>query len=203
VQTIIDLNENIPLLHMSKYDDLGALKVMIQKFYRVNGSSTQYKGVEPDIVLPNLFEHIKSGERYLDYSLPWDSIAAVKFSPWAEKPFDLEKLRKRSKERGAKDEGLKIIAEEAVRAADLAEHSVMPIDLNAMRSQREESRLAREKVGAHYRKYREEQGDGSEFELSEDEKGDPKEIWLKNVQEDPYIREAVNIVGDISRLPRS
>lgn len=202
VQTIIDLNENIPLLHMNKYDDLGALKVMIQKFYRVNGSSTQYKGVEPDIVLPNLFEHIKSGERYLDYSLPWDSIAPVKFSPWADKPFDLEKLRKRSGDRVAREEGLKIIAEEAVRAADLAEYSVMPIDLNAMRSQREESRLAREKVGAHYRKYREEQGDGSDFEPSEDEKGDPKEIWLKNVQEDPYIREAVNIVGDINSFSK-
>ncbi|MBU1566332.1 MAG: carboxy terminal-processing peptidase [Proteobacteria bacterium] len=202
VQTIIDLNDNIPLLHMSKYDDLGALKVMIQKFYRVNGSSTQYKGVEPDIILPNLFEHIKSGERYLDYSLPWDSIEPIKFSPWNDKPFDLEGLRRLSQERGKKDEGLNIIAEEAVKAAYRAEHSVMPIDLEDMRNQRQESRLVREKIGAHYRKYREERGEGGEFDESEDEKGDPKEIWLKNVKEDPYIREAVNIVGDISRLPR-
>ncbi len=202
VQTIIDLNENIPLLHMSKYDDLGALKVMIQKFYRVNGSSTQYKGVEPDIFLPNLFEHIKSGERYLDYSLPWDSIEPVKFTPWTEKPLDLEVLRRLSRERVEKDEGMQTITEEAVKAADRAEHSVMPIDLDDMRSQRQESRLVREKIGAHYRKYREEQGEGGDFEESEDEKGDPKEIWLKNVKEDPYIREAINIVGDISRSPR-
>ncbi len=203
VQTIIDLNENIPLLHMSKYEDLGALKVMIQKFYRVNGSSTQYKGVEPDIFLPNLFEHIKSGERYLDYSLPWDSIEPVKFTPWNEKPFNFEALRRLSRERVEKDEGMQTITEEAVKAADRAEHSVMPIDLADMRSQRQESRLVREKIGAHYRKYREEQGEGGDFEESEDEKGDPKEIWLKNVKEDPYIREAVNIVGDINRLPRS
>jgi carboxyl-terminal processing protease len=203
VQTIIDLNENIPLLHMSKYDDLGALKVMIQKFYRVNGSSTQYKGVEPDIFLPNLFEHIKSGERYLDYSLPWDSIEPVKFTPWSEKPFDFQALQKLSRERVEKDEGMQTITEEAVKAADRAEHSVMPIDLDDMRSQRQESRSVREKIGAHYRKYREEQGEGGDFEESEDEKGDPKEIWLKNVKEDPYIREAVNIVGDINRLPRS
>ncbi len=203
VQTIIDLNDVIPLLHMSKYDDLGALKVMIQKFYRVNGSSTQYKGVEPDIVLPNLFEHIKSGERYLDYSLPWDSIEPITFTPWRDEPFNLEALRKLSQDRGDKDEGLKTIAEEAVKAADRAEHSVMPIDLEDMRNQRQESRLVREKIGAHYRKYREEAGEGGDFEESEDEKGDPKEIWLKNVKEDPYIREAVNIVGDISRLPRS
>ena len=79
----------------------------------------------------------------------------------------------------------------------------MPIDLDDMRNQRQEARLMREKIGTHYRKYREEQAEGGEFDESEDEKGDPKEIWLKNVQEDPYIREAVNIVGDISRLPRS
>lgn len=203
VQTIIDLNENIPLLHLKKYDDLGALKVMIQKFYRVTGGSNQWKGVEPDIVLPNLFEHIKSGERYLDYSLPWDSIEAVPFTPWTDKPFDLELLRKRSLERAAADEGLKIIAEEAVKAADRAEHTAVSIDLKDMRSKREESKLMREKVGAHYRKYREEQEGDDEFDAIEDEKADPKEVWLKNVKEDPYIREAVNIIGDMIRFSRS
>jgi carboxyl-terminal processing protease len=203
VQTIIDLNENIPLLHLKKYDDLGALKVMIQKFYRVTGGSNQWKGVEPDIVLPNLFEHIKSGERYLDYSLPWDSIEAVPFTPWTDKHLDLELLRKRSLERAAADEGLKIIAEEAVKAAERAEHTAVSIDLKDMRSKREESKLMREKVGAHYRKYREEQEGDDEFDEIEDEKADPKEVWLKNVQEDPYIREAVNIVGDIIRFSKS
>ncbi|EKD38133.1 MAG: hypothetical protein ACD_75C00851G0003 [uncultured bacterium] len=203
VQTIIDLNENIPLLHLKKYEDLGALKVMIQKFYRVTGGSNQWKGVEPDIVLPNLFEHIKSGERYLDYSLPWDSIEAVPFTPWTDKPFDLELLRKKSLERAATDEGLKIIAEEAVKAAERVEHTVVSIDLEDMRGKREESKLMREKVGAHYRKYREEQEDDGEFDELEDEKADPKEVWLKNVQEDPYIREAVNIVGDIIRFSKS
>jgi len=203
VQTIIDLNENIPLLHLKKYDDLGALKVMIQKFYRVTGGSNQWKGVESDIVLPNLFEHIKSGERYLDYSLPWDSIEAVPFSPWTDKPFDLDLLRKKSLDRVANDEGFKIIAEEAVKAAERAENTVVSIDLETMHSKREEARLMREKVGAHYRKYREEQDEEGEFEESEDDKADPHEVWLKNVQQDPYIREAVNIVGDMIHYPKS
>ncbi|OGR15767.1 MAG: tail-specific protease [Desulfobacterales bacterium GWB2_56_26] len=203
VQTIIDLNENIPLLHLKKYDDLGALKVMIQKFYRVTGGSNQWKGVESDIVLPNLFEHIKSGERYLDYSLPWDSIEAIPFTPWTDKPFDLDLLRNKSLDRVANDEGFKIIAEEAVKAAERAENTVVSIDLEDMRSKREEARLVREKVGAHYRKYREEQDEEGEFEESEDDKADPHEVWLKNVQQDPYIREAVNIVGDIIRFSKS
>jgi len=79
VQTLVDMNENIPTLHLRSYDDLGALKVTIQKFYRVTGGSTQYKGVESDIVLPSLFQYLKSGEQYIDYSLPWDQVDPVPF----------------------------------------------------------------------------------------------------------------------------
>src|SRR3990167_4420906 len=78
-------------------------------------------------------------------------------TPWTDKPFDLDLLRKKSLERAATDEGLKISAEEAVKAAERAEHTVVSIDLEDMRGKREESKLMREKVGAHYRKYREEQ----------------------------------------------
>ncbi len=201
VQTIIDLNENIPLLHLQKYDDLGALKVTIQKFYRVNGSSTQYKGVEPDIVLPNLFEHIKSGERYLDYSLPWDAIQPVEFTPF-ERPLDIERIRERSLKRAVQSEGLKAISDEAVKAAERTEDTMLSVQIDNMRSKREESELTREKVGAHYRKYREEQQEELDFQESESEQEDPKEQWLKDVQDDPYIREAVNIVGDIIRFSK-
>lgn len=201
VQTIIDLNENIPLLHLQKYDDLGALKVTIQKFYRVNGSSTQYKGVEPDIVLPNLFEHIKSGERYLDYSLPWDAIQPIEFTPF-ERPLDIKRLREMSLKRAAHSEGLKAISEEAVKAAERTEDTMISIHVDDMRSKREESELTREKVGAHYRKYREEQEEDLDFPEPENEQEDPKEQWLKDVKEDPYIREAVNIVGDIIRFSK-
>lgn len=198
VQTILNLNDNIPLLHLRKYEDLGALKVMIQKFYRVNGSSTQYKGVESDIVLPNLFEHIKTGERYLDYSLPWDSIEPVEYTPWEGKPFDLKKLSKKSEKRVTEDEGLQIIKEEAEKAAERSKDTTLSITFNDMRLKRLESELTREKVGVHYRKYREEEEDGEpRDDSSEDENTDPKEIWIKNVNEDPYIREAANIIGDI------
>ncbi len=198
VQTIIDLNENIPLLHLRKYEDLGALKVMIQKFYRVNGSSTQYKGVEPDIVLPNLFEHIKSGERYLDYSLPWDSIQPVDYEPY-KRSFDLDKIRDKSLKRVSGDEAFKTISQEAERAAEQVNNTVLSIQIDDMRLKRNESQLMREKVGVHYRKYREAQEDDTDFEEPESQKEDPKEKWQKDIKEDPYIREAANIVGDIIR----
>lgn len=197
VQTIIDLNDNIPILHLRSYEDLGALKVMIQMFYRVNGSSTQYKGVEPDIVLPDLFEHLKSGERYLDYSVPWDSIDPVDFSKWSGKPIDVEMLKERSVKRTSADEGFKIISEEAHKAALRSEDTVTSIHIDDMRQKRKESTEMRKKVGAHYRKYREDQENTSQKDKSEAEKDDPKTKWLKDVNEDPYVREAANIINDM------
>jgi len=134
--------------------------------------------------------------------LPWDSIEPIPFTPWDDKQFDFEQLRQLSKKRCDNDEGMRTIAEEAIRAAERAEHSAIDIGLAEMRLQREEAEVVREKIGAHYRKYREEQDDDGNYPEDEDDKGDPREVWLKNVKEDPYVREAVNIVADISRLPR-
>src|SRR5690606_31588976 len=76
VQAVVDLDGYVSPMAKS-YSPLGALKITIQKFYRVNGSSTQYKGVTPDIILPDQFSHLESGEKFLDYSIPWGEVKAV------------------------------------------------------------------------------------------------------------------------------
>lgn len=200
VQTIIDLNENIPLLQLKKYDDLGALKVMIQKFYRVTGGSTQYKGVEPDIVLPNLSEHIKSGERYLDYSLPWDSIDPVDYIVTESHSLDIETLRKRSLKRAAEDEGLQIIKEEAVKALARSEDTILTIQYDDMLQKRLEAEKVREKVGAHYRRFQESDDEENDSKDDAYDKEHTKKKWLEEVNNDPYIGEAVNIIADIIEL---
>ena len=72
-----------------------------------------------------------------------------------------------------------------------------------MREKREEALLVREKVGAHYRKFRNEI-DENLGKSDQDEKGsneaDPTEVWLKDVNADPYIREAANIIEDIQNM---
>jgi carboxyl-terminal processing protease len=102
VQAVVDLDGYVSPMAKS-YSPLGALKITIQKFYRVNGSSTQYKGVTPDIILPDQFSHLESGEKFLDYSIPWGEVKPVKFEKWKNK-FDLNKLRANSAERVKKDE---------------------------------------------------------------------------------------------------
>lgn len=199
VQTIVDLNDNIPLLHLQRYDDLGALKVTIQKFYRINGGSTQFKGVEPDIVLPSLFDHLKSGEQYLDNSLPWDQVDSVPYFPYTKDGIDLETVLQRSSTRTQKEEGLKIIAEEALKSKERIEKTKISLKLEDMKREREEAVKAREKVGEHYKNYQDEQRDG--FDSPSPEGGEQKSDdtdWLEELKQDPYVGEAIKVIVDIS-----
>ncbi len=200
VQTILDMNENIPLLHLKRYDDLGALKVTIQKFYRINGGSTQYKGVEPDIVLPSLFQHLKSGEQYLDYSLPWGQVEPIEHDGPGEKKLDINTIRKESMRRVEHDEGLQIIADEAQKSIERSKQTEMSLKLSDMKMKKEEARLAREKVGAHYSKYQEEQQakGGLDPEKNNGEKKKESD-WTEELKEDPYLNEAINIALDIKK----
>lgn len=105
VQAVVDLDGYVSPMAKS-YSPLGALKITIQKFYRVNGSSTQYKGVTPDIILPDQFSHLESGEKFLDYSIPWGEVKPVKFAHWNAK-VDLKSLRAMSTSRIKKDDKFK------------------------------------------------------------------------------------------------
>jgi carboxyl-terminal processing protease len=105
VQAVVDLDGYVSPMAKS-YSPLGALKITIQKFYRINGSSTQYKGVTPDIILPDQFSHLESGEKFLDYSIPWGEVKAVKYDRWKPK-YDVKKLRAASFERVKKNQKFK------------------------------------------------------------------------------------------------
>ncbi|MDO9262011.1 MAG: carboxy terminal-processing peptidase, partial [Flavobacteriaceae bacterium] len=73
----------LPLNNYYRYnDDLGALKITIQKFYRVNGGSTQLKGVNSDVALPDRYTYMEFGERDQKNPLVWDKIKEVKYQTW-------------------------------------------------------------------------------------------------------------------------
>jgi carboxyl-terminal processing protease len=84
VQRNIPLNpepEN-PLLQTKKTEDLGTLKLTLQKFYRINGDATQIKGVTPDVVLPDRLEFLKFREKDNPYALQYDEIAKADYKTW-------------------------------------------------------------------------------------------------------------------------
>lgn len=91
VQSLLDLG---PIVRIT--NNLGSLKITIRKFYRASGSSTQLKGVTPDIILPSINNHAELGEASLPGALPWDTIASAKFEPVNYVAPHLDELRKRS-----------------------------------------------------------------------------------------------------------
>ncbi len=201
VQTILNLNEMIPLLNFKRYADLGALKVTIQKFYRINGESTQYKGVVPDIILPSLFQHLESGEQYLDYSLEWDQDRPVDYDMYSDKVIKLDEISKRSRERITRSEGLRLIKEEAERSIRRKEQTFIDLSLDSMRSKRKEEKEARKKVESHYRRFDDETQDDNETNgPGDDDKKKKEQIWRDQLAEDPYIVEAEMVITDLVDL---
>ncbi|WP_224018655.1 carboxy terminal-processing peptidase [Ferruginibacter albus] len=65
-----------------KEEDLGTVKLTLQKFYRISGGATQLKGVTPDIVIPDRFEYLKSREKDNPSALSWDGIEKADYTPW-------------------------------------------------------------------------------------------------------------------------
>ncbi len=102
VQQFVDLQRVVPRQVLDNFlgtisdDDkqLGSVKLTIQKFYRINGGSTQRKGVTPDIVLPDLYEYIDRGERQISSALPWDSIPPSKYVKVASDGWNRSQIRK-------------------------------------------------------------------------------------------------------------
>lgn len=81
VQNVMNVGQT-GLLSAFAPEDLGALKLTISQFYRVNGDSTQFLGVASDVVLPSLLDHMDLGESSLDNALKPDHIEPAEYTPW-------------------------------------------------------------------------------------------------------------------------
>ncbi|MDU9050061.1 MAG: carboxy terminal-processing peptidase [Candidatus Electrothrix sp. Rat3] len=183
VQALLDMNRNLPLLHLKKYEDLGALKVTIQKFYRVNGSSTQYKGVVPDVVLPSMLDYLETGEQYMDNSLPWDRVEAVSHPLWQGARFDLEKIQEQSRNYVAKSKRFQKIKEESLKAKKRKEETEVPDFLAGVIKERKELEQARKEAR--------EAGVLTDEEDEEDSEKEGKKTLDEKLAHDLYVDLAV------------
>lgn len=93
-------------------DKLGAVKVTISKFYRPSGSSTQLRGVESDVVFPDLMDELEMGEKFYDYALPWEKIKDSDYKALGLVAPYLKKLKDVSAARISTDSGFKLVAED-------------------------------------------------------------------------------------------
>jgi len=122
VQTLIDLNRFV----FKQQEDLGRLRLTMAQFFRVEGGSTQYQGVIPDIVFPTAKGAEKEGERSLDNALPWARIDAVAHATG--KLGVLDAIRAANQKRVAADAGFQYLLEEEELRAEIRDRKTVSLN---------------------------------------------------------------------------
>ena len=200
VQRFVDLDE--AFRGDDKFKPLGNLKISMQKFYRINGGSTQLKGVVPDIILPDNYHYIETGEKDYDYAMDWSEIDEVEYSQDTYVVGDLDYYVNNSAQRVAANENFQMVLENAKRLKDMRDDSNYPLDLDSYVSKMDERKAAADKFENLYdidiESLQIKNLDQDLASLSEDESKQARnEEWIKGVQKDFYIEEVMHIMKDL------
>ena len=144
VQTILEIGRFTSLLGSGSQDD-GALKLTIQKFYRVAGGSTQLNGVASDVVLPSLTDLPEFGEGSLKNALPYDEVPKARYTKWPESPqIYLEELKRRSTARINQSPEFRYILEDIERLRRRLDENRITLNEDARRAELAEDKLRKE-----------------------------------------------------------
>ncbi|WP_121906612.1 carboxy terminal-processing peptidase [Ulvibacter antarcticus] len=197
VQNMIDLNQ---WLRKNDLGDMGALKLTTQKFYRVNGGSTQLEGVKSDVVMPDRYSYIDVGERDYDNPLPYDKIDAAKYDIW-DGYVDFQETIEKSKARMAQSEQLKLIDDNAryiKLRRDEMEVNLNFDDYSAEIAKRIDETKKFDSIDSYDNKmsYR---SLSNEIELMKQDTTlrEKRKRWHKNLAKDIYVEEAVHVLEDL------
>lgn len=197
VQNVIPL-ENI--VRSNEHGDLGAIKLTTQKFYRINGGSTQLEGVKSDVVVPDRYSYIDLGERDQQNPLKWDKISPANYEPW-EGYIDYEETIARSAARMAAHPQIALIEENARWLKEQQEETVVPLSIAEYRKQ-EERNKERSQYFRNKMKYDSKLTFSSlkyEQELFTQDSvlREKRDRWHQNLARDVYVEEAINVLEDL------
>ncbi len=194
VQTIL------PLDRQQGSDEYGAIKLTIQKFYRVNGGSTQLKGVQSDISLVDQFTYEDISEAARPEALNWDQIKPLVIVQWPT-TFDLAKIKANSKARLENNAHLNLMNESFKFIKSMEETKEIPLNLTdykAYRKTREDKIKKFEALDKYKNSFK--------FSMNQNDLATTKtdtvlkakrDNWFKGMQKDFYLNEAVNVLRDI------
>ena len=144
VQTILEIGRFTSLLGTRSQDD-GALKLTIQKFYRVAGGSTQLRGVTSDIVLPTLTDLPEYGEGGLKNALAYDEVPPAKYTKWSDThPLFLDELKARSAARVAADPEFHYVMEDMERLRQKLNDNRISLNEDVRRHEVDEQKTRKE-----------------------------------------------------------
>ena len=187
---------------MDDMKPLGQIKLTNQKFYRINGGSTQLEGVTPDIVLPDTYTYIDSGEKEYDNALPWTQIDPLSYKQDVYIVKDKEALSTSSEERVRENPSFKVIEEQAQRIKSYRDEEEVSLNLDTYRKQLDqrelESKLYDDVIDQNVDCLSIENLEVDTALINSDESRKARnDDWLENIQKDIYLEEALYIMKDI------
>ena len=197
VQNLVDLNQ---WLRNNDMGDLGALKITSQKFYRVNGGSTQLEGVKSDVVMPDRYSYIDVGEKDYDNPLPYDKISPAKYELW-KGYIDYDETIKKSKERMADNKELQLIDDNAKWIKTRRDEKLINLNFDNYTAEIEKRKEESERFKAidKYNNQLTFQSLPYEVALMEQDTtlSDKRKRWHKNLKKDIYVEEAIHVLQDL------
>ena len=201
VQNIVDLNN---VISGNTYGDLGSLKITTDKFYRVNGGSTQLEGVKSDIIFPNRYSYIDIGEKDLENPLSWDKIDPARYNN-SGNIFNYSKVISDSKERINNNEYFALIDEHASWIKSQQDDKIVSLDyltykgdLESSKSQNNKLKRIEEFESPYIFQWN--NTNDKEDNLYNDDIKEKRDRWIESLKKDIYVNEAMNLLRDLSSI---
>ena len=202
VQNVIDLNR---MIRNNTNGDMGAFKFTTQKYYRINGGSTQLEGVKSDVVVPDRYSYIDLGEKDQDNPLSWDEIEPASYELW-KSSIDYETTVQKSKERMNSSAEIKLIDENARWIKDARSKDVYSLKYSEYVAELKKNEKESERFDALS-----DYTTNLSFESLAYEKpimaNDSvlrikRERWHESLSKDIYMDEALNVLTDLNKLSK-
>lgn len=198
VQRNIGLDKNLGMLNPNS--ELGTVKLTLQKFYRINGGSTQLRGVSSDITLPDLAEYSKLREKDNPDALPWDEIQKADYRRW-KYGLDLAPIKKASDDRMKSNVAFSKIKANAEWLAKQND-KVSPLSLKKFLEEQKQMKAIAKEIDSLSKSAKELDVEAMVEDLKKFEYDAGKlerfKQWIKSLRgNDIYLGEAVNVVNDM------
>ena len=196
VQNVIDLNK---IISGGTHGDLGAVKLTTDKFYRINGGSTQLEGVKSDIVVKNRYSYIEMGEKDQDNPLAWDTIDPAPYEQW-ENQINYDHSLAQSAKRLKDDPYIQLVDQQAKRIEAQQDDYTYTLNYEDFLKEKEANKKISEKFNA-LKDYKSElifEWIPEPGTTIDEEVKEKKNRWIESLQQDFYISEAVSILEDLN-----
>lgn len=198
VQRFIDLDE----VNMSGKDEkFGSLKITIQKFYRINGTTTQLLGVTPDVILPDRYRYLKYGEKESKFALSSDKIAKANYMITADWNSKINKSVTNSQKRIKDNSVFQEIELMARKIEKINNKTRYTLNFEEYKAEMIQTESDNKKYDEALKSIQAMQivntTEDDEQVKSDDNKKKIKSEWNKSFEKDIYIQEAVNVIKDL------